>query len=144
MALAQMSTWRRKAQEQFPEHARELETSSREGWSMILSNRLKYAVASGDADVLRQGIGYVAWCWNQKSTDEQFVYFVEDIVNRLLKRPGDRASFCGVVDASSFASVLPIYANFHGETLAQEFEREFRFSRSVNNSFEGDAAKPRT
>lgn len=139
-----MSTWRRKAQEQFPQHAAELESWSREGWNIALSDLLAEAVAAGNTDVVKRVVGYVSWCWSQKSSDVQFVFFVEDILQRLLQRSADQSAFCSVVDAASFALILPIYSNFHGKAAAELLEREFRFRPKVSNSLESGAAKPRT
>jgi len=135
-----MSTWRRKAQESFPQFAAEMETWERVELSSKLADVLASSVQTGDSEAIRSIVQYLAWCWSQKQSDEQFVYFVEYALQQALKRPADRSAFCSVIDSSSFAMILPIYATFHGAKEAEMLEREFRLRPKANKPLN---ARPR-
>ena len=103
---------------------------------MAFSDILSNAVAFEQAAALANGIRYLQWCWSQHSADEQFVYFVETTLQRLLERPADRAAFCRVADTATFSAVLAMYSHFRDKHEVVAFEREYRFSHRPNTSLE--------
>ena len=121
-----MSTWRRRAQEQFPQYAAELEKWERTDWSSKLSDLFAGAVKGVDAEAVKSVVHYLSWCWSQRQSDEQFVHFVEYVLQQVLGRPAERAAFCSVVDPASFANIHAVYATFYGAREAELFEKEFR------------------
>jgi len=131
-----VSTWRRKAQEVYPELSGDLETWDRVSWNSKFSQILFNAVASQDAQALEIAVRYVHWCWSQRKADEQFIYFVEYTLRQLLERPADRSAFATFADADSFRKVLAMYAEFNDKAQVIEFEREHRFRHRPNKSLE--------
>jgi hypothetical protein len=132
-----VSTWRRKAQEIYPELSGDLETWDRVSWNSEFTQILSNAVAKEDGIVLEPAVRYLHWCWSQRHADEQFVYFVEYTLRQLLQRPADRAAFAAFADNESFARVLAMYATFHDKQEVMEFEREHRFRHRPNKSPKG-------
>jgi hypothetical protein len=131
-----VSTWRRKAQEQYPSLAGQLETWERVEWNSAFSRILSKAVESEDVAALAEGVRYLQWCWSQHTADEQFVYFVETTLRDLLEHPSSRAAFCRVADDHTFSGVLSLYSHFYDKRQVVDFEREYRLSHRPNKSLE--------
>jgi hypothetical protein len=136
LTVRPVSTWRRKAQEMYPDLSGALETWDRFAWNYEFSQILSRAVAADNAKALAHAVRYLHWCWSQRSADEQFLYFVETTLRHILARPADRSAFLALTDDSSFSRVLEMYSSFHDKKGVADFERERRFSHRPNQRLE--------
>jgi hypothetical protein len=97
-----MSTWRRKIFEDFPEFGLAPETWSVVNASSQLGSMLEGAISSENTALTNRVVMFLLWCDAQVTSDEQFVYFVEDALSTTVRQAPLRRTFLKSLDELKF------------------------------------------
>jgi hypothetical protein len=121
-----MSAWRREAIEKFPELSSVVNSGSRLELVYELRKSFELALDQDDGTLGQRIIAYAIWAWRQSENDEQFVYFVEDLLKPTLLRSAQHDSFFRIVDKDQFLALRGFFLHVLGEKPTKEFEQEYR------------------
>jgi hypothetical protein len=125
-----MSAWRREAIEKFPELDSIVTSGTRLDLVSALRKSLDIALDQDDGALGRRIIAYAIWAWRQSKNNEQFVYFVEDLLKPTLLKSTQHDLFFRIVSKDQFLALHGFFLHVLGEKPTKEFEQEYRICKS--------------